>query len=44
MVDSIMACLIPASANQSRARKINLTPNVLMSKLQPLLGISKQPI
>ncbi len=41
MVDSIMGCLAPSSANQSRAKRINLSPNVLMSKLQPLLGISK---
>ena len=44
MVDSIMACLAPSSAGQGRAKRINLSPNILMSKLQPLLGISKSPV
>lgn len=41
MVDSIMGCLTPSSAGQNRAKRISLTPNVVMNKLQPLLGICK---
>ena len=41
MVDSIMACLVPPSASFSKTRRLVISPNVLMNKLQPLLGLGK---
>ena len=39
MVDSIMACLM-SPPHLQKVKKPNLTPNILLDRVRPLLGLS----